>query len=96
MWLRCSPSAASATNLSVLIPHPVTMRKKPTLIETNGAYPTDLVNYYGTIGSWVIDSVSSSANSFVANSTTSGLTANRPHSISLQGTNGYFALGCEL
>jgi hypothetical protein len=89
-------NAASSTNVSISVPHPVRMRAKPNVIETNGAYPTDLVNYYGGLGAWTINSVSGVDSSFVTNSTTSGLSINRPHGISLQGTNGYFALGCEL
>jgi len=95
-FIMGSGSASTATNVGVMVPHPVRMRAKANVIETNGAYPTDLVNYYGGLGSWAISSVSGVDSSFLQNTTTSGLSTNRPHSISLQSTNGYLALGAEL
>jgi hypothetical protein len=96
-FLLGAGSASSTTICSVIVHNPVVMRSVASSIEFSGVQPTDIVNYYGGAGTFTLVAGSSSElATFVSNNTSSGLVANRPHSIAITAPNGFFGVSAEL
>jgi hypothetical protein len=96
-FLLGAGSAPSTTICSVIVENPVAMRSVASSVEFSGVQPTDIVNYYGGAGTFTLVAGSSSDRAtFVTNNTSSGLVANRPHSIAITAPNGFFGVNAEL
>jgi hypothetical protein len=96
-FLLGAGSASSTTVCSVIVENPVAMRSVASSVEFSGVQPTDIVNYYGGAGTFTLVAGSSSDRAtFVTNNTSSGLVANRPHSIAITAPNGFFGVNAEL